>query len=524
MSKGFGFNDDADHSDDSDNSARNNNGRGDSDKNQDRDGGQDGNPFGFPFGGGFQGGGNNPFGFGFGFSGPGDANQSGNNQSGGAMPGGSLGDILNQFGSMLSGMGGAMQSPEGQGAVNYALAMKIAKQKAGAVAKYKTGQDDAVRDCVRLVDLWLDDATDLPVGGEITTWTPTDWLDQTLPFWKRCMTPIAEELENAQLASMPEEARAAAGPLLSLFSQMGGMNMGMQLGGLLGALATDTVMASELGLPVTDGNHGAILPHKLEQLSQELGAHEREVLIYLCAREAAHQRLFKHVPWLVEQLILSVETFAAGLTIDTSAMDEATRELNPEMLADPTKLQEAMERMQGMDFAPKIVSSNEHAGVKLTNLISLVEGWVDYVVAEALGQRIPETAMISAAWSSRRAHEKALDQVQKSIGLELRAEHADQAAEMWQRLTTAVGSSTRDTVWDHPDFLPTADDVAEPAEFIDSILARTDDSDFDPIGEIEKLANEGNSGAAEESGESSSDDDNAEGTDSDSNGSSQSDN
>ena len=42
-------------------------------------------------------------------------------------------------------------------------------------------------------------------------------------------------------------------------------------------------------------------------------------------------------------------------------------------------------------------------------------------------------------------------------------------------------------MWNHPDFLPTAEDVDKPAEFIDSLLGESDGADFDPIAEITAL-------------------------------------
>ena len=61
-------------------------------------------------------------------------------------------------------------------------------------------------------------------------------------------------------------------------------------------------------------------------------------------------------------------------------------------------------------------------------------------------------------------------------------------------------------MWDHPDFLPTADDIAHPAEFIDGILGESDDDEFNPISEIEKLERELN----EQSGNTPSDGDDAD--------------
>ena len=45
-----------------------------------------------------------------------------------------------------------------------------------------------------------------------------------------------------------------------------------------------------------------------------------------------------------------------------------------------------------------------------------------------------------------------------------------EAAALWQRLTEAAGVDARDTVWQHPDLLPGADDLDDPASFIDRII------------------------------------------------------
>ena len=53
-----------------------------------------------------------------------------------------------------------------------------------------------------------------------------------------------------------------------------------------------------------------------------------------------------------------------------------------------------------------------------------------------------------------------------------------EAAALWERLTQAVGSDARDAVWQHPDLLPSASDLDEPAGFIDRIIGG-DTSDLD---------------------------------------------
>ncbi|WCZ32024.1 zinc-dependent metalloprotease [Corynebacterium massiliense] len=451
---------------------------------------------------------NNPFSaFGFGVGG----NDSGSGS--GAAGAGGLGDLLNQFGQMLSGMGSSMNS-EGASPVNYDMAQRIASQEIKGAKKVTAEEKHAVEESVRLADLWLDAATDLPASsGKVEAWNAEDWLRDTMPAWKRLVTPVAKNMSQAQMDSLPEEAREMMGPLSNMMNQMSGMNYGMQLGHSLGDLAKQILSGTDFGLPVAPAGVVAVLPPNVQAAAQDLEISTSDVLVYIAAREAARQRLFKHVPWLVERLFSSVEEYAMGLEIDTSHIEEATRELNLES-GDPQAIQEAMEKLQGMDLSPRITSRNANATARVETLIALVEGWVEHVVTEAMGERIPATSALNEAWARRRATGGSAEQAfSKVVGIELGAPKVSAATELWRRATNAVGTEKRDSVWDHPDFLPTAEHLDNPAAFIDSLLDDAPSDDFDA--EFAKLEEElRNSGADKGDAESDGDDKGGDDTDS----------
>ena len=68
--------------------------------------------------------------------------------------------------------------------------------------------------------------------------------------WKRLCDPMAEQISTVWAASLPEEAKTMAGPLLSMMSQMGGMAFGSQLGQALGRLSREVVTSTDIGLPL----------------------------------------------------------------------------------------------------------------------------------------------------------------------------------------------------------------------------------------------------------------------------------
>lgn len=441
----------------------------------------------------------NNFGFSFGFNSRDDDNNN---------PFGGLGDMLNQFGQMLSGLGSSMNSPDSQEAVNYSLAERISRQQIGTVTPISDADRQAVTDTVHLVELWLDDTTSLPASGnKVAAWNAEDWLSNTLPMWKRMVTPVATQMNKANMASMPQEAQEMIEHLSGMLNQMASMSFGMQLGNALGDLATQALSGSDFGIQVAPAHTTAVLPQAISRISEETGISKQDILVYISAREAARQRLFKHVPWLVERLVSSVEEYALGLELDTSAIEEAMRSLNIES-QDPAEIQSAMAELQNLDLKPTIRSRNAAATSRLETLLALVEGWVEYVVTEAMGERVPSTASLNEAWRRRRNSGGSAEQAFSTVvGIEFAAPKVNEAAELWRRVTVAVGSQRRDQVWDHPDFLPLAEHLDNSADFIDSLLDDADSSTFDPIAEItaleEKLAKESD----EDSGDTTEDTD-----------------
>jgi hypothetical protein len=49
-----------------------------------------------------------------------------------------------------------------------------------------------------------------------------------------------------------------------------------------------------------------------------------------------------------------------------------------------------------------------------------------------------------------------------------------EASQLWQLLRESRGTEGRDALWEHPDLLPTVDDLDDPAGFVDRR-----DNDFD---------------------------------------------
>lgn len=405
--------------------------------------------------------------------------------SGGFNPA-DLGQIFTQLGQMFSGAAAGAASGQSARAVNYDIARQLASSSIGFVAPITEGTQSAITDAVHLADTWLDGATALPAGATRTAaWTAADWVDNTLENWKRLVDPVAEQISGMWAANLPEEAQGMAGPLLGMMTQMGGMAFGSQLGQALGQLSREVLTSTDIGLPLGPKGTAALLPVAIEAFSEGLEQSKSEIMTFLAAREAAHHRLFSGVGWLTIRLMDTLEQYAKGISIDMSAIEEAARGFNPASLGDPSDMEQILS--QGI-FEPKTTPQQEQALERLETLLALIEGWVQTVVTDALGERIPATAALSETLRRRRATGGPAEQTFGTlVGLELRPRKLREAADLWRRLTDAVGVDKRDAIWAHPDLIPDASDLDNPAAFIDRIVGGDTDAIDDPIAQIEKL-------------------------------------
>jgi putative hydrolase len=408
----------------------------------------------------------NPFGFGFGVPG-------GPGGPGGANPN-QFADALRQFADLLSYSGGP---------VNWELAKNLARHAIAAKGdpSVLANERAAVTDAVRLADLWLDDVTAFPSGiRKIEAWSKSEWLEATFPVWSSLCEPIAAKAVDAmgsmvafdpsQLdTDVPAEMRAMLSGMggLSAFApmlrQLGGAMLGSQIGTAIGELAGDMASSTDIGLPLAAEGTAALLPSGVTAFGEGLSVDISEVRLFLALREAAHHRLFGHVPWLRQHLFGAVEAYAAGITVDMSRLRDTLPEL------DMSNPEEALrEALSGETlFRPEDTPQQKAALARLETALALVEGWVATVVSAAADSRLVHAAALAEAIRRRRASGGPAERTFATlVGLELRPRMLREAAALWADLTEARDTEGRDALWAHPDLLPTADDLENPDVFL----------------------------------------------------------
>ncbi len=387
--------------------------------------------------------------------------------------------VLSQVRSLLSSTTG--------GPVNPDVAHDIARQV--AVAEGDPSIDPVERrttvDALRVAELWLDAVTDIaPSGGSRFVWSRSEWVERTIPAWNSLVEPVARSvvaaLTRVLQEHLPEDLDVSLGDAglppgmaamlgggpggfdpSELVERLGAAMFGMQVGQAAGAMSREVFGLTDLGVPLVDEPVAALLPTNVAAFAEGLDAPLEEVRLYLALREAAHARLFTHVTWLQGHLHGLVDAYARGITIDTEALEGAVAHIDP---TDPAAMQAAL---SGGIFGIPTTEEQKATLARLETSLALVEGWVDEVATTAALPHLPHAMSLREMIRRRRAAGGPAEQTFATlIGLELRPRRSREAAALWALIGRDTDSTRRDDVWAHPDLMPSALDLDDPAGYL----------------------------------------------------------
>jgi len=333
------------------------------------------------------------------------------------------------------------------------------------------GSRHSLVDAFALANLWLGEATTISELSESPqAMTRGEWVEKTLPVWKDIAGPvstsIADALTSALDTQVPEDMRGAVQGAGKLMRGLGSSVFAAQFGQVLGNLSLEVVSGGDVGIPVLPPGVAAVIPQNITAFGEGLEIPEDQISLYLATRELAYARLYRHAKWLHLQVMSQITDFARGVTVDVEALEDVASRLDP---SNPEELRAAIE---GGALLPAQTEAQRDALARLENIIATIDGWVDVITSEATSRR-PDSVRLSEAARRRRAvGGPAEDALGALVGLKLRPRRMREAAEMWRRVTDAVGIAARDALWDYPDLLPTAADIDDPTALIERLQAR----------------------------------------------------
>lgn len=124
----------------------------------------------------------------------------------------------------------------------------------------------------------------------------------------------------------------------------------------------------------------------------------------------------------------------------------------------------------------------EAALVRIESLLALIDGWADAVTSIA-ARRLSSVESVAELVSRKRVTGGAAERTfEILLGLELQPKLRREAKKMWLA-AGELGAAKRDSLWQHPDQLPTIEEISNP----DLLVARLGNQDDEIDGELRKL-------------------------------------
>ena len=383
---------------------------------------------------------------------------------------GSLSQMFSQAQAMFSGS----DEP-----VNW----KLASTQATDLAKKDQRETSVVaaelERAFEMAKLWLSEATEFSTSAEIKLLSRTAWVQDAMTLYRQLSEPVANSMSKALSENMdkimPEELSQMLGPAKSFIANAGASIFAMQLGQAVGKLSSQTLLGSEIGIPISP--RPSLVVQNIANLIDGVETKGSEVLIYLATRELALASLYASNKWLSDHIVTQVREFAAGLKVDVEEIQNLAESI------DPTDQESINQIMQAGSLITQRTQEQEDALARIELMLALIEGWADHVTLVAC-KRLPELASISELFSRHRATSGALEKTFETLlGLQLQPKLKREARAMWEQVDTALGTSKRDELWSHPDQLPTESEVKNPQE----LVARLNQSGDDFDAELRKL-------------------------------------
>lgn len=406
-----------------------------------------------------------------------------------------IGKLLSQLGQMMQGAGNA---PVGwDAAVNMARTNIV---QAGDPS-LSDSEKKVVNTNVQLAQTWLNGVTSVPAASSSSkAWCRSEWIEETVGTWKKIVDPVAQRVQNSMNNSLPnlpgmdESQQEILKPLLAALKPMSAAMFSMQISNGIAALSSEVLCLTDIGIPLGDTTTPALIPRNIKDFASGLQINESEIIAFISLRESAASRLFSSVTWLAPTLLGAIEEYSSQINVDNNKIAEMMSQIDP---TNPNSIQEAL---SGGLFEPQINKTQSAALIRIERLLALIEGWVYEVVNIAALGRLPGISAMQEAMIRRRAvggpAEKTFGAL---IGLELRPKLIREAADFWSKQTLTFGTNVRDNLWNHPDLLPSIEDLQDP-EFFNRIQAPLDISALDSAGiapkEPDSQTDDGNSSSA----------------------------
>ncbi|MEO7664730.1 MAG: zinc-dependent metalloprotease [Candidatus Limnocylindrales bacterium] len=243
-----------------------------------------------------------------------------------------------------------------------------------------------------------------------------------------------------------------------------------QLGFLLGFMGTRVLGQYDLALLSAEAEDGRLLfvEENIRASARSLDVPIGPFRTWIALHETTHAFEFEGHPWLrpylAERLERQLTLFSgSATTLGGDALRALGRSLRGEAA--------------GEHWMERLMTPEQRSLFRETQAVmSLLEGFSDYVMDEVGKGLVPGVERISARFHERREHRTGFERaVLRLTGMDLKMEQYKKGERFVRAIAEARGRTALDRIWESPATLPRPEEIEEPAAWITRVLDRRSD-------------------------------------------------
>ena len=286
----------------------------------------------------------------------------------------------------------------------------------------------------------------------------TEWVHANVATFAALMRKIEGDLVEQMLPP-------GAGLIKSTMAIANRMVTTRQFGYLLGFLGQRVLGQYDLALLTAETAPGQLLfvDENIRRTAEVLDVPLNPFRTWIALHETTHAFEFEAHPWLRPYLSARLERQLASLSNGVSTMSrDALGQLGRTLRG----------AGEGENWMEGLMSPDQRRDFReIQAVMSLLEGFGDYIMDEVGQELVPEVELISARFHTRRGQRTGFERAMMRVtGMDLKMEQYRKGEEFVAAIARARGAEALQALWLGPETLPLPEEIDQPSSWLARVL------------------------------------------------------
>ncbi len=263
----------------------------------------------------------------------------------------------------------------------------------------------------------------------------------------------------------PLERQVAARDTPGWAQDLTGKVAAVEVGAALSWVATKVLGQYEAITPAGQPGRLLLVAPNIVATEEQLRVPAADFRMWVALHEETHRAQFGAVSWLEDHFRAEVNTFLAEIDMSNA---EAAKRIGAFLVAVVRVLGGA----SGATIIDAVQSpAQRRVFLRLTALMSLLEGHADYVMDAAGPEVVPALDTIRQRFEERRRNPSARDGlIRRLLGMDTKLRQYSDGRAFVAGVVDEVGMESFNQVWQSPQTLPLPEEIADPESWVRRVL------------------------------------------------------